>query len=188
MGPEKCPFCEQEIDAEAVKCFFCGADLNREAIEERLKQLEIQDEKESVSKVRYPSVLLFIVIFVLFFIAVFPHSSGIKLYQSKNGILNNATVSLRAEAVFTGAQFIVLNNDSFDWKLVELQILADNIGSSFTLKVPSIPIGHKYTADATEFADGDGACFNPSAMKILRFRIWCETPTGKKGSYFAELK
>ena len=28
MGYMKCPFCGQEIDSEAKKCFFCDSDLS----------------------------------------------------------------------------------------------------------------------------------------------------------------
>lgn len=31
MGLSRCPFCEQKIDSEAKKCFFCGAELKHDS-------------------------------------------------------------------------------------------------------------------------------------------------------------
>ncbi len=43
MATEKCPFCGQEIDAAATKCFYCEAELNKESVHNRLEQLHDQD-------------------------------------------------------------------------------------------------------------------------------------------------
>jgi hypothetical protein len=31
MGLLSCPFCEQKVDSEARKCFFCGAELKHDS-------------------------------------------------------------------------------------------------------------------------------------------------------------
>jgi len=184
MGPEKCPFCGQEIDSEATKCFFCGAELDGESVEKRLEQLQIEDNETSVQKVRCPLGLQ-VIVFVLICIALFSGTSAKKSRSSKASSSDKSAVRLNARVTFTGAQFIIYNNDSFDWTNVELQIMLETVDSNFNLKVPQIPAGKKRTVRASEFTKKNGARFNPYTMKPKRFLIWCDTQTRKSGSYFA---
>lgn len=187
MGPEKCPFCGQEIDTEAVKCFFCGARLDEEAIEKRLGQLQVEDSNKSIHKARCPFALQFIVV-ILICIALL---SGTSMRKSRSGEVKSSgdsNIRLNATVKFTGAQFVIYNNDSFDWTNVELQIMLETYGSNYNVKVPKIPAGKMQTIRATEFTKQDGSCFDPYKMKPKRFLIWCDTPTRENGSYFAGWK
>ena len=188
MGPERCPFCGQQIDAEAEKCFFCGESLNREAVEERLEQLELQDRKEPLRWTHHHSALLLIVVFTLIFIAVCPHPVADRSSQKKIILPESATLSLKAEVFFTGTQFNISNNDSFDWKDVELQISTVDIGNLFILKVTSIPAGQTYTAGASAFADSNGTPFDPNSIEAKKICITCKNTTGKDKVFTKELK
>lgn len=184
MGPEKCPFCGQEIDSEAAKCFFCGAELDEEDVVQRLDQLEIEDLRAAKQKTKYP-LALWIVVVVLVCIVLFSGASIKKYGSVKLSSSQESTVRLNARVTFTGAQFIVYNNDSFDWMSVDLQISLETIGSDFNLSVPVIHAEEKRTVRASEFIGKDGNRFNPYTMKPKRFLIRCDTQTRKNGTYSA---
>jgi hypothetical protein len=185
MGPEKCPFCGQEIDAEATKCFFCGEELNEESVEKRLEELLSEDSKKSVLKSKNPPVLQLAVVVILICIALFSGTSKRKPTFNKAKFSSESTLRLNTKVVFTGTKFIISNNDKFDWTNVELQIVPETEGSNYSLKVGKIPTGEKYSVNAAEFASKEGSKFNPNEMKPKKIRIWCDTPTRVNGSYFA---
>lgn len=188
MGPEKCPFCGQEIDTEAAKCFFCGAELDEASVEKRIEQLEREDSKKPALKTKCPLVLQLIVFFILIFVALFSGTSKRKPESLEAGTSEQSAVRLNAKVTPSGSQFTIVNNDSFDWTNVELQIISKTAGSNFILNVPKIPSGETYTLRAAEFTMKDGTRFNPYTMKPDRFWIWCETPNTEKGSYVAGFK
>ena len=187
MGTEKCPFCGQEIDSAAIRCFFCGAELSKESVHERLEQLHEQDIRH-VRGIRKPVAAGIIVIVILIYIIFFYDTSGKKRIPAIDNPPQSITVSLKAKVTFPGERFVVSNNDSFDWSNVRLEIMPESTEYWFGLKVPIISAGQTYTAAAAEFSREDGTCFNPDKMKPRKFRIQCETPTKANGSYQASLK
>ena len=189
MGTEKCPFCGQEIDAEATRCFFCGSKLDEESVERRLEQLQRQENLESAKKTRNPIALEVIVVIILICVALFHGTPGRRKYSfSDVGPSDSSTVRLNANVTFTGTRFVISNKDSFDWKNVKLEILSETIGNYFSLRVPKISAGETYTVGAVEFSKKDGIRFNPFTMKPKRFWIRCDTPNRENGSYLAGWK
>jgi hypothetical protein len=188
MGPEKCPFCGQEIDSESIKCFFCGSVLDESSIEKRLEQLHEHENTKHISRVKCPLSVKVIVIIILICTALFTGISKLKPLSSTADLTKGTTIQLNANVTFSGSRFIIHNNDSFDWINVELQIISDYILNNFNTTIPKIPSGKTYSVSATEFTRNDGTHFNPYAMEIQRFWIKCNTSTKEKGSYFAGLK
>lgn len=188
MGTEKCPFCGQEIDAQATRCFFCGSELDEESVEKRLEQLQRQQGTRSTRKVRSPVTLEVVAAIILICVALFHGSPRTKRSPSFEGPSEGSTVHLNAKVAFAGARLIISNNDSFDWKNVELEIASETAGDYFGLKVPKISAGETHTARAAEFCTKDGTRFNPFTMKLQRFWIRCDTPNEESGSYIAGLK
>ncbi|UCC96302.1 MAG: zinc ribbon domain-containing protein [Phycisphaerales bacterium] len=189
MGTEKCPFCGQEIDAEATRCFFCGASLDEESIEKRLEQLHYQEDVRLARKVRSPVVLEVLVVGILLGIILFHGTPGGKHSSPLESPSQSSTVRLNAEVTFAGAQFVLSNNDSFDWENVKLEVVSADSGEPFCLTVSeTIPAGGTYTAEAAEFCRKDGIPFDPFSMKLDRFWIRCDTPERENGSYLAGWK
>jgi hypothetical protein len=187
MGTEKCPFCGQEIDAAAKRCFYCGAELNEESIHKRLEQLHMQD-KQNARRIHKPLLIKIIVILILAGIVFFYGTSGRKHISGIDSTAQGLTVILNAKVTFPGTRFIISNNDSFDWKSVKLQIIPESMTESFSLNIPVILSGETYTADASKFLNNEGIRFNPDKMKSLKFRILCDTPTRGSGLYLADWK
>lgn len=185
MGTEKCPFCGQEIDATATRCFFCGAELNEESVHKRLEQLHIQDIK-TARRIHKPLLIKVIVILILAGVVFFygtsskKHTSGIDI----SGRIS--TVKLNAKVTFPGARFIISNHDSFDWKNVKLEIIPESMEDRFSVRIPNILAGQTCTAEVAEFLNDDGIRFNPDKMKPQKLWILCDTPTRRSGSYLAD--
>lgn len=187
MGTEKCPFCGQEIDAAATRCFFCGAELNEDSVHKRLEQLHKQDT-HTTRRIHRPVVAGVIFAIVLISIVFFYETSGKRRISAIDNTDKSSTVRLRAEVTFPGARFIVTNNDSFDWKNVKLEIMPESAKERFSLKVPNISAGQTYTAAAAEFSKEDGTRFNPNIMRPKEFWILCDTSANKRGSYQVTFK
>lgn len=188
MGTEKCPFCGQEIDAAATKCFFCGADLSEDSIHKRFEQLHEQNLRLA-RRVHRPIVVGVIVILILISIVFFYETPYIQKHTPViDNSYQNSTVRLKAKVTFPGERFIISNNDSFDWRNVRLEIVSEATEDRFSLIVPNILAGETYTAAAAEFLKDDGIRFNPYTMKPRKFWIICDTPTRENGSYQAGWK
>jgi len=182
MGTEKCPFCSQEIDTEAAKCFFCGADLSEDSIHQRLEQLHNQDVQSAQRT--HKSLFIKVIVILILTCVVFFYGTSSRKRVSDIGVPGRpSTVRLKARVAFPGTQFIVSNKDPFDWKNVKLEIIPDSIIESFKLSVPIILSGETYTAEAFKFRNNDGTTFDPDKMKPRIFRILCDTSTGGGGSY-----
>jgi len=96
---------------------------------------------------------------------------------------DNAQVDLNATIRFDGSQFIIVNNDSFDWLNVKFELNAEGLKSGYILTYPLIEAGMTYTVGAMQFAKPDGTRFNPFLMKPIGVFVSCDTPDGKKGYY-----
>lgn len=188
MGQERCPFCGQEVDTEAIKCFFCGSALDHSSVENRLDQLHKQEDIKHISRVKRSLAVKIIVFIILVCTVLFVGKSKIEPSLTEAISTQASTISLNAEVTLSGSHFIITNNDSFDWTNVELQIISDYIGNNFTAMIPKISAGQKLSVRATEFTKKDGTRFNPYMMKSQSFRIRCNTPTEENGSYYAGLK
>ncbi len=90
-----------------------------------------------------------------------------------------AYYTLKAIVDFNGSQFIVTNNDDFDWTDVQLEVNSGIIRSGYVFKMRRMNAGVTYTIGARRFAKGDGTRFNPLATKPQKFLIMCDTPQGK---------
>ena len=188
MGTEKCPFCGQEIDAEATKCFFCGAKLDAESIERQLEELHHQEALQSARKTRHLAGLAVIVAGVLLAVFVFrgsPHLKNLLPLVNRPSDSLAATV-LHATVTFNGEKFIVSNNDSFDWENVTLEALPGGSGEPFHLTIGRIPAKGAHTAEVSQFRRADGSSLDAPVMRPLRLRIRSDVRGRPGGSYLAE--
>jgi len=95
----------------------------------------------------------------------------------------SSTEYLKCSVKYTGTQFVITNNDSFDWSNVKLEINSSGLKSGYILQTSVIRAGQTYKVGAMQFAKKDGEKFNPFTHKALKFTVWCDTPRGKNGFY-----
>ena len=88
-------------------------------------------------------------------------------------------VTLKANVRFDGSQFIITNNDSFDWTNVELEVNGSLLKGGYKLKQGRMEAGTVYTVGALQFAKSDGTRLNPFTTKPQKFEIMCDTPKGR---------
>jgi hypothetical protein len=127
----------------------------------------------------YTSLALIVIAAVL---AVGTSDSGSGGGSSAGGS-SSGSVDLNANIRFTGSQFVVSNNDSFDWTNCKLEVNPKTFGAGFKYEGASLRAGETYTVGALQFANDDGERFNPFTHKPQAFSIYCDTPQGK-GFYY----
>ena len=85
---------------------------------------------------------------------------------------------LKASVRFTGTQFIITNNDTYDWKNCKVEV-----NGEYKIKNKSFSAGQSYTVGAMQFVDSDGKKFNPITHKAQDIFFWCDNEQGKRASY-----
>jgi len=94
----------------------------------------------------------------------------------------SSTVDLNASVSFNGTQFVITNNDTFDYNNAKLEVNGDYVLKGYNLKA-----GETYTVGIMQFADSDGNRFT-LMKKPQEFSIWCDLGNGKNGFYYATWK
>lgn len=95
---------------------------------------------------------------------------------------DSGIIDLKASVSFTGTQFIITNNDSFDYVNAKLEVNDD-----FVLEDVAIFAGETYTVGMMQFANSDGDRFD-FMKKPQKFSIWCDLENDKNGSLYATWK
>jgi len=182
MATERCPFCGEQIDAGAARCFFCSAALDYDSVEKRLGQLQRQESERTA---RSHAVLMLVVLAILVSIVLFQAIPGATRGRRVEIAPKGPTVRLNARVTVAAGRCAVSNSDSFDWNDVRLEIVSTVGENNFRLRVPRIAAGQTHTANLAEFATEKGVLFDPLTTKPRRFRIRCDTPDRQTGSYLA---
>ena len=89
-------------------------------------------------------------------------------------------IPLSVQMKFTGTQFIITNNDNFNWKNVKIEINSGILkgGYSYTAQLMEAKI--TYTIGTMQFTKGDGTRFNPFTIKPKDVFISADTSKGKR--------
>jgi hypothetical protein len=96
---------------------------------------------------------------------------------------------LKAHVWFTGTQFLIINQNKFDWTNIRIEI---STGSSqnhllhgtidpnvFTLTVGKIGIGEAYPIGVAQFRRDDATKLDPVTTRPEHIKIWSDTQHGK---------
>ena len=160
-----------ELSPEEKRRIYEEEKFRLEAQEKVKKELETKKKSQS-----YIGCLSLIVIIVVIGIFAGWFSSGDETKSTSSTSTSSSTYDLKASVRFTGTQFIITNNDNFDWTNVKFEVNSGILKSGFVLRIDRLRSGETYTAGAMQFAKGDGTRFNPISLKTQNFYIWCDTP------------
>lgn len=122
--------------------------------------------------------LAVIVIFIVIILILGISKDSSRQNEERNPDLN-------ASVRFTGTQFIIKNNDSFDWSEVKLEVNGGLFSGGYELRVGRMTSGQSYTVGALQFAKSDGERLNPFRIKPKKFTISADTYKGR-GFYYGE--
>jgi len=139
-----------------------------------IAEKEIKEKEKKKKSIGCLFVFGLVVIFIIIFSVIANDEGGKKV---KTDPLQ--TVDLNASANFTGEQFVIVNNDSFDWTNIKLEVNSETLKSGYILNADKMISGETYTVGAMQFTKKDGTKLNPFIVKPLNFSIWCDTPDGK---------
>jgi len=200
----KCPLCDFENEKEARFCENCEESLpnpytkkrknegqsfkhtsdeeaktkNRIEKEERMRaEARVKAEKEIKEKEQKKQgvgCLIFLGVIIILAFIIFSGGDGEKEKETQPSIIN-----LNASVRFTGTQFIIENNDNFDWLNVKMEVNGSFLKSGFILETDRMEAGETYAVGALQFAKKDGTRFNPVTYKPQKFDISCDTPKGE---------
>lgn len=98
-------------------------------------------------------------------------------YGSSDGGIDS--VDLNASVSFTGTQFVIKNNDNFDYKNARMVVNGD-----YVLKGCNLNAGETYTVGMLQFANRNGDRFG-MMKKPQEFLISCDLSSGKNGFFYA---
>lgn len=98
------------------------------------------------------------------------------------------SIDLEASIRFTGTQFMVTNQDNFDWFDCKLDLNGGLFSDGYVIRVPIIPTQDTFTVGAMQFAKGDGTRFNPLTMKPQNLFVTCDLADGRYGIYSGSWK
>jgi hypothetical protein len=99
-------------------------------------------------------------------------------FNITRGASGNAIPDLNARINFSDTQFLLSNNDPFNWTNVKM-----TVNDKYDLIVDKINAGESYTVGMAQFADSSGNRFNSITMKPMHFSI-----RAKEGSAFFDTK
>jgi len=114
---------------------------------------------------------------ILLFLLVLVVGMGVLLSDDEIGVkteVSQPSKTLNAKIQFNGTQFIITNNDNYDWTSVKFKVNSGIISDGYTLKCPRIVAGTTYTVGAMQFTKSDGTRLNPFTTKPKSIFIFAD--------------
>lgn len=132
----------------------------------------MENKKEKKKSSLGMGCLGFIILVIIVYFVMFSGNDGENEKET-------SYIKLNASVRFIGTQFIIENDDNFDWLNVKMEVNGSLFKSGFILETNRMEAGESYTVGALQFAKKDGTRFNPVAYKPQKFDISCDTPKGE---------
>jgi hypothetical protein len=182
MGSEfiNCPNCGTRNFRSDVYCGICKTLLTSNSSEETYiksttKKASYKTARKNHEPTKQEQTIGGIVLFIIIAVVIGVCNSG----DDKTKDSSPKEISLNASVRFTGTQFVITNNDNFDYANVDL-----TVNSRYFLRAGDIPAHQTYTVGMMQFANLDGKRFSFDD-KPQFFDIWCQISDKVVGKYKA---
>lgn len=187
MGLINCPECNKQVSDKAATCPQCGHPIATPKAPAPPPMPPPQPQQKKKTSPAAWGCLVIIGIFVLGGILGKCGSSGTTTRTPQQEIEEKVPdwLDLNAHVQFDSTQFVITNNDAFNWRNVKLEINSGLLRGGYILKVPVMTAGQTYTVGAAQFAKGDGTRFNPFTMKLLKLAILADVKNTKGTAYLS---
>lgn len=184
MALKKCYECGKEISTSVQTCPHCGARQHKQIKRTRMST----------------GCLVFIAITIIIALwAIFSDNNSKtpsrkrspetqRVISTKTPKEDSDYTALKAAVSCDRSQFVITNNDTFDWKNVKLEVNAGLIRGGYNLKIPVLRAGRVYTVGVMQFAKSDGTRLNPMIIKVQKMDIFCDIPGSRQGYWFGAWK
>jgi hypothetical protein len=137
--------------------------------EVRVERAKIEKINKKISPLGMGCLVFLILVAIVYFWPSTP---------TKKEEIQSSIIHLNASVSFTGTQFIIKNNDNYDWLNVKMEVNGGLLKGGFILKYDRVIAGETYTVGALQFAKGDGTRLNPFVIKPQSFDIYCYDSKG----------
>ena len=114
---------------------------------------------------------------------------SVQTHGLNHTVISTGSGILKVYVRFTGLQFLIINQNQFDWTNIRIEVSSDTrqdhhlngaIGTSgFMLMVPMIHSREAYPVEVTQFRREDGAKLELIAARPAKIKIWSDTPRGR---------
>jgi hypothetical protein len=151
----------------------------RRIYEEEKTRLEARESLKKVAdqkKSKNAGIGCLVIIVIIGVIWIISNLSSDK--SGSSSAPSDQEVKLTADVTFTGTQFILTNNDSFNWTKVNIEINGGLLSGGYELNTDLITAKETYSVGAMQFAKSDGTRLNPFATKPQKVFITARTPRG----------
>ena len=192
----KCPQCDFENEEGSKFCKNCNVLLSKpdyskdnpytkkniEGKEKIRKEIErgeeiraeVRAERAEIEKKKSSPLGIGYLVFIILAAIIYSWSST----PTKKEETQSSIIYLNASVSFTGTQFIIKNNDNYDWLNIKMEVNGGLWKGGFILKYDRVIAGETYTVGALQFAKGDGTRLNPFVIKPNSFDIYCYDSKG----------
>jgi ABC-type xylose transport system permease subunit len=176
-----------ELTPEEKRRIYEEEKARVEAQEKVKKEKELEAKKAQEKQVKKVGIGCAVIILIIIIIIGIGGIIGSLTPDDKTEEVPSSIVDLKASVVFDGAQFIITNNDNFDWTNVKFEVNSGIFEGGYVLRASKVDAGGTYTVGALQFAKGGGERLNPFTHKVQSISIWCDTPKGN-GFWFGEFQ
>jgi hypothetical protein len=138
---------------------------------EAQEQLKAEKKKKDSKNAGIGCLVIIIIGIVIYAIS--------SLSPSKSSSPEKESLKLTASVKYTGTQIVIINQDSYAWSNVKIELNSGLFDSGYYYEIATVRRGETVTIGILNFAKSGGERLNPLQIKVKSAYISAETPVGR---------